>query len=44
MLDAAYDAFGRPRPGYEDAEPEAGATPIRAAHPMELRAAVAALE
>ena len=39
-LDAVYDAADRPRPAYTDAETVAGATPIKAAHIMELRAAV----
>ena len=40
-LDAAA---GRPEPGWTDAVPVRGATPIRAVHLLELRAAVRALE
>ena len=40
----AYAAAGQPAPRWTDAAPAAGATPIRAAHLMELRAAVTALE
>jgi len=43
-LAAAYAALGRRVPSWTDATPTAGATPIRAAHLMELRAAATALE
>ena len=43
-LGAAYAAAGRPAPHWTDAAPAGGATPIRAAHVTELRAAVVALE
>ena len=43
-LAAAYAAAGRAAPGWTDAAPVSGATPIRAAHVTELRAAVLALE
>ena len=43
-LAAAYTAAGRAVPRWTDAAPTAGTTPIRAAHLMELRAAVTALE
>ena len=43
-LAEAYTAAGRSTTPYSDAPPRAGATPIRATHVMELRAAVVALE
>ena len=44
-LGAAYAAAGRPAPPWTDAAPPVGGrTPIRAAHLMELRAAVIALQ
>ena len=43
-LAAAYAAAGRAAPTSSDVGPVAGTTPIRAAHLMELRAAVLALE
>lgn len=43
-LAAAYAASGRAAPGWTDAAPVAEASPIRAAHLTELRAAVVALE
>ena len=44
ILGAAYVAVGRLAPGWLDPAPMAGSTPISAAHVMELRAAVVALE
>ena len=43
-LDQAYAAAGLPRPAYTDARVSPRSTVIRAAHVMELRAAVLALE
>ena len=43
-LAEAYSAAGRAAPAYTDPVVTAGATAIRAAHLMELRAVVAALE
>ena len=44
-LEAAYAAAGRPAPPWTDAAPPVGGrTPIRAAHLMELRAAVITLQ
>ena len=43
-LAAAYSAMGQAAPGWTDAATVAGATPIKAVHLMELRAAVIALE
>ena len=43
-LAEAYAAAGRAAPDYSDPVVTAGVTVIRAAHLMELRAAVAALE
>ena len=43
-LAAAYAASGRPAPTYTDPAPVPGTTPISAAHLMELRAAVSALQ
>ena len=43
-LGAAYVSAGRLAPGWIDLVPTAGFIPIRAAHVMELRAAVLALE
>ena len=43
-LSEAYAAAGRAAPAYTDPVVTPGATVIRAAHLMELRAAVAALE
>ena len=43
-LDAVYDAVGRARPSYTDADVTARGISIRAVHVMELREAVAALE
>lgn len=40
----AYAAVGRAVPGWTDVSPVSASTPIRAAHLMELRAAVMALE
>lgn len=43
-LEEAYRAAGRAAPAYTDPEVTAGETVIGAAHLMELRAAVGALE
>ena len=43
-LAAAYSAAGQAAPGWTDPAPVAGATPIKALHLMQLRAAVIALE
>ena len=39
-LDAVYDAAGRPRPNYTDADVTAGVSVVKAAHVTELREAV----
>ena len=43
-LGDAYIAARRPVPGWTDPAPNPGSSPISAAHLMELRAAVVALE
>ena len=43
-LDTVYDAVGRARPSYTDADLTARRISIRAVHVMELREAVAGLE
>ena len=43
-LAAAYAAAGSAAPRWTDALPVEGTTPIRAAHVMEIRAALVALE